>query len=153
QGCQCFLQAEGYIRQQPSPLAIFPLRSALGGFVHFAAALVVVLVVAGVTNGLPSLGAVVCLAPGLLLIFAFAWSVALLAGIANVLFRDTEHLLQVAFQVLFYATPIIYPAETLDGSQLSAWPRYNPLAALVSMLREPLYRGGAPDLATSVTAT
>src|SRR5262249_60810553 len=29
QGCQCFFQGESYIRQHPSPLAIFPLRTAL----------------------------------------------------------------------------------------------------------------------------
>lgn len=152
QGCQCFLQAEAYIRQQPSPLVIFPLRSALGGLIHFTAALAVVLAVAGVTNGLPSLGAIACLVPGLLLIFAFAWSAGLLAGIANVLFRDTEHLLQVAFQVLFYATPIIYPAATLDGMKLGAWARYNPLTALVGLLRDPIYGGRLPDLSTFVTA-
>ena len=31
QGCQCFYQGEMYIRQFPAPMAIFPLRTALGG--------------------------------------------------------------------------------------------------------------------------
>src|SRR5436190_17576829 len=43
QGCQCFFLGESYIRQYPSPLAIFPLRTVLGATVHFLMALVVVL--------------------------------------------------------------------------------------------------------------
>src|SRR5437870_135883 len=38
-GCQCFFQGESYIRQYPAPFAIYPLRTALGGSVHFLIAL------------------------------------------------------------------------------------------------------------------
>src|SRR5215207_9536845 len=34
QGCQCLYQGEPYIRQHPAPMAIYPLRTALGGMVH-----------------------------------------------------------------------------------------------------------------------
>src|SRR5262245_38444229 len=34
QGCQSFLNAAAYIRQQPVPLAIFPLRTVLGSAFH-----------------------------------------------------------------------------------------------------------------------
>src|SRR5581483_2313490 len=43
QGCQCFFLGESYIRQYPSPLAIYPLRTALGGTIHLLLALGVVL--------------------------------------------------------------------------------------------------------------
>src|SRR5207253_2042608 len=51
QGCQCFFQGESYIRQYPSPLAIYPLRTALGGIIHFLVALVVILSLAWYFNG------------------------------------------------------------------------------------------------------
>src|SRR5437588_5938152 len=35
QGCQCFFGGEAYIRQYPAPLAIYPLRTTLGGMIHF----------------------------------------------------------------------------------------------------------------------
>src|SRR5207248_1480297 len=38
QGCHCFFQGEAYIRQQPTPIAIFPLRIALGETFHFLVA-------------------------------------------------------------------------------------------------------------------
>ena len=151
QGCHCFLHAEAYIRQQPSPLIIFPLRTALGGLVHFLAALVIVMAVTGFTQGLPRFEALLCLAPGLLLLFALSWCAALLAGFANVFFRDTEHLAQVAFQVLFYATPIIYPAETLEQVHMGSLADYNPLAAFLRLLREPLY-DRVPEWTTFATA-
>jgi ABC-type polysaccharide/polyol phosphate export permease len=44
QGCQCFFMGEPYIRQYPAPLAIYPLRTALGALIHFAIALSVVIV-------------------------------------------------------------------------------------------------------------
>src|SRR5437870_870600 len=52
QGCQCLFQGESYIRQYPAPLAIYPLRTALGGTVHFLVALLVVLVLAWTFKGL-----------------------------------------------------------------------------------------------------
>src|SRR5260370_15958522 len=48
QGCQCLYQGEMYIRQFPAPMAIFPLRTALGGTIHFLITLVVVVVVSGI---------------------------------------------------------------------------------------------------------
>src|SRR5262245_37774252 len=35
QGCQCYREGEPYLRQFAVPLAVFPLRTALGGAVHF----------------------------------------------------------------------------------------------------------------------
>jgi lipopolysaccharide transport system permease protein len=139
QGCQCFLQAEAYIRQYPTPLAVFPLRTALGGMIHLLLAMAVVLAVAAFTDSWPGPVPLVSLVPGLLLLFALAWSMALLAGFANVLFRDTEHLVQIAFQILFYATPIIYPAEMLKDYRFGWIMQYHPLAVFLSLVREPVY--------------
>jgi len=141
QGCQCFLIAEAYLRQCPSPLAIFPLRTALGGLVHFLLALAVVVVAAGMTVGLPGPLAAASLIPGVALIFTLAWALALLAGVANVVFRDTEHLVLVVFQGLFYVTPVIYPAEMLAQYNLHWLLRLNPLVAFLELLRAPLLEG------------
>jgi ABC-2 type transport system permease protein len=42
------------------------------------------------------------------LLFLLGWSLAVLSGFANVYFRDTQHLCEVGFQILFYATPIVW---------------------------------------------
>src|SRR4029077_8990827 len=90
QGCQCFFQGESYIRQYPAPLAIYPLRTALGGTIHFLMALVVVLCVSWFCNGFHNLPSLLSLIPTLFLLFVVGWSLAVLAGFANVHFQDTQ---------------------------------------------------------------
>src|SRR5436309_7598014 len=83
QGCQCFFQGESYIRQYPAPLAIYPLRTALGAIIHFLIALAVVLALVsyimweGVCP-LPgfTLLTLLSLIPNLILLFLLAWSLA-----------------------------------------------------------------------------
>jgi lipopolysaccharide transport system permease protein len=146
QGCHSLLHAESYIRQCPAPLAIFPLRTALGGLVHFLAALAVVMVARMVTLGIPPLPVWLALVPAVLLLFILGWSVAMLASLAHVLFRDTDNLLQVVFQILFYATPIIYPAQLLATYRAGWLLRCNPLVALLDLFREPVLHGRFPTI-------
>lgn len=146
QGCHCFVQSEAYIRQYPSPLAIFPLRAALGAGVHFLLALVMVAVLGSYATGGVHVLALLSLVPTLVLLLVFGWGVALLAGIVNTIFHDTEHLMTVAFQILFYATPIIYTDDALRANGLMWVMRWNPLVPFLSLLRDPIVRGEIPQL-------
>jgi ABC-type polysaccharide/polyol phosphate export permease len=153
QGCTCFLSAEAYIRQWPSPLAIFPLRVTLANGVHFLPTLGVALVLTVFLNGPPSLWALLSLAPTLLLLLLLGWALALLAGTANVLLRDTEHGLQIGFQILFYATPIIYRPADLGQSRLGALIACNPLSSFLDLLRAPLVEQAAPTWTSYLAAS
>src|SRR6267378_4516312 len=59
QGCQCFVDAESYIRQHSIPMAVYPLRNALGSMIHFVIALSVVLVMVWCFRGFVNLPALV----------------------------------------------------------------------------------------------
>ena len=146
-GCQCFFQGESYIRQHPAPLAIYPLRTALGGTIHFLLALIVTLLLTGYCKGLHnwSAQALLSLIPAILLLFILAWSTAVLAGFANVHFQDTQHLAEVAFQILFYATPIIYELKELKSNYVSRLVGWNPLVSLIALIREPIVEGHLPS--------
>lgn len=147
QGCQCFFQGESYIRQHPTPVAIFPLRIALAETVHFLVALAVLVGLSCYVHGADNLPALVALAPTLILLFALVWSVALLAGFANVYFQDTQHLCDVAFQLFFYATPIIYDPHDLGPGRLQWLVTYvNPLGPFLHLIREPILYGRFPPL-------
>jgi lipopolysaccharide transport system permease protein len=137
QGCQCFFHGERYIRQYPSPLAIFPLRTALGAGIHFGLSLLVAVGLAWYMVGLPNPLALLSLVPTLVLLLALAWGMALLGGVANVLFQDSEHLATIGFQILFYATPIIYTDDALRANNLQWIIHYNPLVAFLRLLRDP----------------
>jgi ABC-type polysaccharide/polyol phosphate export permease len=145
QGCHCFFQGEAYIRQHPAPIAIYPLRTALGETVHFLMALCVVVGLVWYLSGFANLPLLLTLLPTLLLLFVFAWSLALIAGFANVYFQDTQHLADVGFQILFYLTPIIYPLESLGTGRLGMIARCNPVIPFLELVRKPIVEAKVPD--------
>jgi ABC-type polysaccharide/polyol phosphate export permease len=153
QGCQCYYQGEMYIRQFPAPMAIFPLRTALGGTIHFLIALGVVVIVAGIFKGSANILALLSLVPSVVLLFVFVWSLAVLAGFANVFFNDTQHLCEIGFQILFYATPIMYPPEWLVKQHLGWVVRSNPINAFLQLIREPILHERMPAFSSYAWAS
>jgi lipopolysaccharide transport system permease protein len=153
QGCQCFFQGEKYIRQFPAPLAIYPLRTALGGAFHFLVALSVVVLVMWIFNGIVSPIALLHLLPAILLTCILCWSLAVLAGVATVFFQDMAHLAEVGLQMMFYATPIIYPDSVLQGKSIGWVLNYNPVTSFLQLIREPILHGHAPSVNALATAS
>jgi ABC-type polysaccharide/polyol phosphate export permease len=153
QGSLCFLHGEAYIRQFPAPMAIYPLRTALSGGIHFVLALLVSLAAAWLMRGGGHWLALVSLLPTVALLLVLGWALAVLAGLANVYFQDTRHLCEVGFQMLFYATPIIYEVRLLDERSLGWIIRWNPLVPLLQLVRDPLLEGRLPPLSAYAAAS
>jgi ABC-type polysaccharide/polyol phosphate export permease len=153
QGCHCFFQGESYIRQHPTPIAIFPLRVALAETFHFVVALLVLVGTVWYVQGFRNLPTLVSLVPTLVLLFGLAWSLALLAGGINVYFQDTQHLCDVGFQILFYATPIVYYPQDLGTGRLH-WlvTHCNPVVPFLELFREPILNARMPQLESYGTA-
>ncbi|HTU16566.1 MAG TPA: ABC transporter permease [Gemmataceae bacterium] len=156
QGCGCFFQGESYIRQFPAPMAIYPLRTALGSGFHFLIGLLLAVLLSLGTgpkdahiSRLFQLLALPSLVPTFVLLFLLGWSVAILCGLLNVRFRDTRHLAEIGLQGLFYMLPIMIPPEQLARrGRLSLVFRCNPLTPFFDLLREPICYGHAPSLMT-----
>jgi ABC-type polysaccharide/polyol phosphate export permease len=62
------------------------------------------------------------------------------------MFPDMKHLLDIGLQLVFYATPIIYPADAMQGKGLSWLMKYNPVVAWLDLFRHPLLNGELPSL-------
>jgi len=156
QGCQCFIQGETYIRQHPAPLAIYPLRTTLGASFHFLLGMGLVLGFVWFLNGFVNFKALWFLAPTFALLFVIGWSLAVCMGVANVMFQDCQHLIEVVMQIAFYLTPIIYPPELLLRKlkllNLEWFMNLNPFAVLLEMLRRPLLYGELPSGGTLIAA-
>jgi len=145
QGCQCFFQGEAYIRQCPLPLAIYPLRTAIGALFHLVMGLAVVICLCAILRGLPAPAALLSMVPSLLLIFLFGWSLAVLAGSANVFFQDTQHLTEVGLSIAFYLTPVIYRVDDIIHEHRLGWLlQWNPALAFMTLIRQPLLHDTAP---------
>jgi ABC-type polysaccharide/polyol phosphate export permease len=152
QGSQCFFQGESYIRQVPAPLAIYPLRTVLGAGFHLVLGLLVALVLAWCMNGIGHPAGLVGIIAVLPLLFIFGWAMALLFGIMNVLFQDTQHLLEVGLQIAFYCTPIMYPPKMLRERGLGWVIEYNPVTPFLEMIRQPIIEGHVAPLSVFAMA-
>ena len=86
----------------------------------------------------------------LCLFVVFVACVALSLSIMNVYYRDLAHLTNVALQLLFFLTPIIYEAESVPeswyGIPLRAIVLLNPIAVFVETFRALAYDLQAPSL-------
>jgi ABC-type polysaccharide/polyol phosphate export permease len=152
-GCHCFFQGESYIRQYPVPLGVYPLRTMLGSAFHFSVALVLVIALGVWSQGRISVLALTSLIPSAALFMVGGWALATLFGLANVRFRDMAHLADVGFQVLFYATPIIYPMDMLKHRpRLEAMLDFNPVIPFLKLLREPVLDGRFPTSSMYLSA-
>ena len=63
-------------------------------------------------------------------------------------FRDVVHLYSVFTTVLLYLTPVIYPLASLPG-WVRTVVRINPLTSILTMFRDFMLYGTAPDLFTT----
>lgn len=152
QGCQCLYLGESYIRQYPVPMAIYPLRTALAGMFHFSIATILVIALSWCVNGFGNLWVLPTLLVSMLILFIVSWSLAVLAGFANVYFQDTQHLCEVGFQILFYMTPIIYPESLLRQKNVGWLADFNPVRALIDLVRQPILQGEMPSAPTWMMA-
>ncbi|MFO0967406.1 MAG: ABC transporter permease [Gemmataceae bacterium] len=148
-GCLCFITSAAYIRQQPVPLALFPLRVVLGGGIHAGLAFLMVIALVTITTGLPSPLMLPPLLLSLVLLLVFCWSFALILGLIHTHFPDTQHLVEILFQILFYLTPIIYLPDMVRGrGAFGRFVDYNPLTYLMEAIRLPILQNQVPSATT-----
>ena len=145
-GCMTFYQGATYIRQQPMPLLLFPLRSVLTSGFHTGVALLLAMAMTCFWVGVPPLVAVVSVVPGLALIFLLALSFATLCGALHTRFPDTQHMLEILLQAAFYLTPVLYRPDAFARDQaIGRIVALNPFTAVLELIRRPLLAG---ELAT-----
>lgn len=152
-GSGAFLDHERYIRQSLLPYALYPLRLVLGSAVHGGIALLVACAaVALVDGGVEKLAVIPAVLPAIVLLVAAGWAAATLFAFAQCYFQDTKHLLDIGCQMLFFLTPIIYPAEVLVDKGAGWLARINPVNLFLELIRTPLVSGTVPDLKLYVYA-
>jgi ABC-type polysaccharide/polyol phosphate export permease len=93
----------------------------------------------------------------MVLVAVFGTGLGLMLSVANVYFRDSAHFVAIGMQVLFYATPVIYPitlvSQVSPDSLVARWHiddlyMANPLVHFVEAFRDILYEHHVPPLGT-----
>ena len=136
----------GLVRKVYFPRETLVLAQVLHGLVQFSiemTLLVIVLLVFGspLLLWLP----VTILLMLLLALFGTGFGLAL--SVLSVFFRDLNYLWGIVLQVWFFATPIVYPPDLLEG-RVPDWVQTilnnNPMAKFAAAFRRTLYDGAAP---------
>lgn len=69
----------------------------------------------------------------------FVSGLSLVFAVANIYFRDLQHLVAVALQLMFFATPILYPDTLISDPTLHAIIVSNPMSQFVELFRANVY--------------
>lgn len=155
-GMGALLGNANLIKKTSFPRQLLVLAATASLFVTFLIEMAVLAVALLVFGANPLLW----LLPTLLLMVVlavFATGLGLMLSVANVYFRDSAHFVAIGLQVLFYATPVIYPITLVsDVSPDSLVARLhidslyfvNPLVHFVEAFRDMLYEHHLPGLGT-----
>lgn len=148
------VQNSGLIAKVWFPRAVLPASTVPAALLDAAVALVVLLGMTVATGGTVGPGALA--APlWLLALAALALGLGLIGAALMVSYRDVQHILPVAMQLLLYASPVAYAASNIPDVYQRAY-HLNPLVALLEGLRHALLGTPAPaagDVAWALGAT
>jgi len=142
--CKCFLDLEHLIKQIRLPLSVHVAAVVwrnVAILAHNIAIFALVAVAFGIWPGLNGL----LVLPGLLLIIANLFWMAMLLALTCARFRDVPQVVMTAIQLLFFVTPVFWKPEMLKS--LSFVVTLNPFFHMIQLVRAPLL-GQAPDAAS-----
>ena len=139
------------VRKVAFPRAVLPLAAVASALVQFLLMYTVLVPTALIMGGGVSL-AWTALLPVVVLQTVFTAGLGLLLATAYVFVRDARHLLDVALQVWFWLTPIVY-AASLAPERLRRWLQLNPMLHFVTAYQEIVMQHDVPSLATFALLT
>ena len=150
------LNNAGLIKKVYMPKYVFPLEKCCYAFINmclsFVAFILVFLffLIKGDIELSTSMFTMLLAIVPMLYIFVFAFGLSLFVSAAAVFFRDVLHLWSVFLSLWMYASPIIYPLETLP-EWLRSILRINPLTHYIDYFRAVLIQGRVPGLQENLT--
>jgi len=137
EGGLALVASEGYIKQIGLSIHVYILRFFVSVSISGAINLVAYAIVAAVYR-VPVGWGILWVIPGLVLLSLIGLLFMVIFAHLNARFRDTTHLAAVGMQVLFYITPVLWPAEMLRGRRLGWIVDVNPFYHLLEAIRQPL---------------
>ncbi|HVY97542.1 MAG TPA: ABC transporter permease [Solirubrobacterales bacterium] len=137
---------EGVVRKTQFPRLVIPLSTVITGAFNFGLNLIIVVVFIlafGVEPAWTWLLFPLALVP----LFMLTAAVSMALSVLYVRFRDVAIIWTVGAQVLFYATPILYPVNFKEGGDFEHLLMVNPLAVIFEQVRIwVLHEPGAPTV-------
>jgi lipopolysaccharide transport system permease protein len=132
------------IRRPDVPLSVLPVVSVASTLIHFVISLPVLFFLI-VLSGIDLTAAALALPALIGVQFVLVLGLAYPLSAIHVWFRDTQYLLRLALQLLFFMTPIFYEATTIPERFQYIY-RLNPMVEIVEGYKDVLIRGVLPPV-------
>ena len=144
QSASTMLQNGNIIKKVYFPREILPISVVTSGTINFLISTIIIfafLLIFGL-----GITKYVLYFPIILIIQYFLQlGISLILSSVTVYLRDLEHLIGVALQLLFYATPIVYAAESIP-EDFKFIIEYNPMTYIINGYRDIFYNQTSPDM-------
>ena len=150
------LSNAGLVKKVYLPREIFPLSTIGGAMFNFLVQLVVLVVAIVFLSSVPfDWGWQLLYAPvAVVTLVVFSTAIGLFLSAVNVYLRDTQHIVEIAIVILFWASPIVYSYtyvhKLLGGGWLEQLYLANPVTTTILAMQQALWSAG--DTATGPMA-
>lgn len=132
------------------PRLIIPLASVLAVLVDFVISFFVLIIMMLVYRIYPTVN-ILWVFPLIFLAVLAALAVGLWLSALNVQYRDVQHMVPFIVQIWMYASPIVYPIETIPAGIWRTIYGFNPMVGVIQGFRWALFNGAPPDLTMLVS--
>ncbi|HEY7317523.1 MAG TPA: ABC transporter permease [Candidatus Binatia bacterium] len=139
------------VKRTGFPAAILPTVTVTSHLIHFLVALPILFVLL-VLGGTQITSAILALPLVIAIQFILTLSLAYFTATFYVAFRDTQYLLGVLLNLLFFLTPIFYQASALPAKYQTLY-HLNPMVHIVEFYRTILLSGKLPDVSALLFLT
>jgi ABC-2 type transport system permease protein len=139
---------ENLLRKMRFPRIVVPLAVVVSSLLNLGMTMVAVFIFT-LANGIWPTWSWLELIPLIALLAMLATGVGMLLSVLYVRFRDIAPIWEVATQMLFYASPILYVATMVPENLQRAY-LANPIAAILTQVRHAVVDPAAPSLATAI---
>jgi len=136
-------QRQGLIRKVSVFLLLFPISDVAVAAVHTVVALAAMFVILMLFGAQPS-WPLLALIPAMAVLCVFVIGAALAVTTLATFFRDVQHAIGVVLQAAYFASPVMYPPETLP-ERLRWVMDINPMRWIIELFRAPIYDHAWPS--------
>ena len=126
------------------PREILPISVVTSGMINFLISTIIIIAFCFM-YGLGLTKYIIFLPLVLIIQYILQLALAFILSAVTVYFRDLEHFVQIILQVMFYATPIVYSADTI-ASPFNLILKFNPMTYIINGYRSIFYYQTMPDL-------
>ncbi|NPV26676.1 MAG: ABC transporter permease [Firmicutes bacterium] len=146
QGASSLVQNAGLVKKVYFPREVLPLAILCTNLVNYVLSLFILIPALLVFK--VKITMTVMAFPAVLIVeTVFVAGLVLLVAVANVYFRDLEHITGVFMSAWFFLTPVLYPTSLVPEEVRSIF-TLNPVAPLMEAYRDIFFYGNWPDWAS-----